>query len=352
VTITDPAGRIEYVNRAFEKMTGYSRSEVIGENPRVLKSGLHPDSFYRELWQTITAGATWSREFTNRRRDGTLYDVEQTISPVRDASGVTVAYVGIQSDISERKRAEAALRRAHAEAVETSELKSGFLAAVSHELRTPLNAILGYAELLRESPPTMPLGQAFGDIDRIEEAGRGLLKRIDDLLDISRLEAGTLHLELSPCDVTQVLAAAAGAVRPLMERNGNTFESVVESGIGRAVADASRLRQILDTLLENAATLTTGGSVSLTARRNGGPDGPRIVIEIADTGPGMDEAQMKRLFTPFSQADVSATRRHGGLGLSLAISHRLCTIMGLVLSVKSETGVGSRFTLSLPAEGT
>lgn len=344
VVITDPAGRIEYVNRAWERMTGYSREEAAGANPRLLKSGEHDGAFYRELWQTISVGGVWHREFTNRRRDGTLFDVEQTISPVRDASGRTVAFVGIQKDISERKRAELALRRAHQEALEASRLKSVFLGTVSHELLTPLNAILGYAALLREGLPAGVSEELATDVARIEEAGQRLLRRIESLLDVSRLEAGALALSPSPTDVARVLASAAGAARNLAERNGNEFEAALPESLGRAVVDPERLRQVVDAVLENASLLTSAGTVRLRASR----DGDEVHVEVADSGPGMDAEQLSRLFSPFSQADGSTSRRHEGLGLSLAIAQRLCGMMGIDLSVESRPGEGTRFRLRLP----
>lgn len=344
VVITDPQGRIEFVNRTWERMTGYSREEVIGRNPRVLKSGEHDADFYRELWQTISVGDVWHREFTNRRRDGTRFDVEQTISPVRDGSGRTIAFVGIQKDISERRRAESLLRRAHEEALEASRMKSAFLTTISHELRTPLTAILGYAHLLRDSIAEATPGEAASDVARIEEAGQRLLSRIDDLLDISRLEAGALHLDPSPTEVGPVLAAAAGAARIVAEQHRNRFLAVVPSDLGRSVVDPRRLRQVLDAVLENAATFTSEGEVSVEGHRNG----REIAVSVKDTGPGMDAPQLARLFAPFSQADGSTSRRHGGLGLSMAIARRLSEMMGLTLSVESAVGAGTLFTLRLP----
>lgn len=344
VVITDPSGRIEYVNRAWERMTGFTREEAAGANPRILKSGEHDETFYRELWQTISVGGVWHREFTNRRRDGTLYDVEQTISPVRDDAGRTVAFVGIQKDISERRRAALALARAHREAVEASRLKSVFLGTVSHELRTPLNAILGYAALLKEGLPDSVPEELRQDARRIEEAGRQLLRRIEDLLDVSRLEAGALALSPVPTDVARIVAGAAGAARLLAERNGNEFEAALPESLGDAVVDAERLRQVLDAVLENASLLTSAGKVRLLAARSDG----EIHVEVTDTGPGMDAEQLARLFSPFSQANGSSSRRHEGLGLSLAIAQRLCDLMGIALTVESRPGEGTRFRLRLP----
>jgi signal transduction histidine kinase len=226
--------------------------------------------------------------------------------------------------------------------------KSNFLANMSHELRTPLNAIIGYAELLEEDPAA---AQQRSDLQKINAAGKHLLGLINDLLDLSKIEAGGFELQYEHFDVDALIDQTVSAMRPLMDRNGNRFERLMPAPLGSMTGDPGRLRQVLLSLLSNAAKFTHGGKIHLSVARRGGPGGERLVIEICDTGIGMSPEQVEGLFTPFMQADSAATRKYGGTGLGLAISRRLCTMMGGDIEVRSELGRGTCFTVALPVDG-
>jgi len=230
--------------------------------------------------------------------------------------------------------------RAAREAAETaSRAKSAFLANMSHELRTPLNAIIGYAEMLQESCGD----EAVSDLRRIEAAGKHLLALVSDILDMSKIEVGTMELAPSLFRLGPVVDEIARELQPILTRNRNAL-TVTGDG-GELLADRSRLRQVLFNVLHNATKFTEQGTITLTIRRDGGS----VVCEVSDTGIGISPEQMEKLFQPFVQADASASRKYGGSGLGLVISRKLCQLMGGELTATSELGKGSTFTLRLPA---
>lgn len=220
--------------------------------------------------------------------------------------------------------------------------KSTFLANMSHELRTPLNAIIGYAELLEEDPTAV---QHKPDLQKINASGKHLLGLIDDLLDLSKIEAGGFELQIDRFDLRPFIEEVASSVRPLLDRNGNSFELLAPEPLGEMTGDALRLRQVLLNLLSNASKFTHQGHVRMNVAREGAD---RLVIEVCDTGIGMSSEEMGKLFTPFMQADSAATRRYGGTGLGLAISRRLCEMMRGEIDVRSQPGEGTCFTVNLP----
>jgi signal transduction histidine kinase len=228
--------------------------------------------------------------------------------------------------------------------------KSEFLASMSHELRTPLNAIILYSELLQEEAEENPQQIAVADIQRIRSAGHQLLALINDILDLSKIEAGKMTLAIERFDVPQMIAELRDTVDPLIEKNANTLTVRCADDVGTMAADLIKTRQILMNLLSNAAKFTRDGVVTLDVRREL-VDGMRSVLfTVTDTGVGMTPEQTAKIFDPFTQADVTTTRKYGGTGLGLAIVSRFCRLMGGAVSVVSEPGLGSCFTVRLPVE--
>ena len=333
------------MNRTFEEVTGWGRDEVKGKTPRILKSGRHDRDFYTQLWATLAVGETWRKEFTNRRRSGELYEVEQVISPVRDRAGRTFAFVSIQRDIGERKRHEEELRVkneelavARDEALAASRAKSAFLGTVSHELRTPLNAILGFAELLDETAGGISTGDLRRDLARIRGAAVELARKVDDLLDVSRIESGEVTLDVGPSDATLLLREAADVARKGADPSAGPLTVDVPDDLGAVSADPERLRRIVSGLLANAFRHGLGSPVALRARR----DALGVEVVVADSGPGIPAERLAAVFTPFSAAGGK-----GGLGLTLAVAHRLALLMGGELSVESGPGQGTAARLRL-----
>ncbi|MCG3195260.1 MAG: Sensor histidine kinase RcsC [Thermoanaerobaculia bacterium] len=255
---------------------------------------------------------------------------------------------GFNRVLQEVESREAELRIAMEKAEESSRTKSLFLANMSHELRTPLNAIIGYSEMLHEDAQAAREDALARDLSRINSAGRHLLTLINDILDISKIEAGRMELLLEDFDAPALVEEVAGMVRPLAARNGNEFTVACPAGIGILRADQTKLRQILFNLLSNAAKFCEKGKISLSVWKERGLAGERIHFRVSDTGIGMPEHVLGRLFSPFTQADASTTRKYGGTGLGLVISRRYCQMMGGDITVESRLGHGSTFDVSLP----
>ncbi len=243
------------------------------------------------------------------------------------------------------------------EAEAANRAKSQFLANMSHELRTPLNAILGYSEMLHEEAAEQGQPAYLPDLEKIQAAGKHLVALINDILDLSKIEAGRMELYLEPVEVTHLVHEAAAGARPLVEKNGNKLEVRFLSDPGWIQADLTKVRQALFNLLSNAGKFTQNGTVTLTVGRESasggagepGTPGDWVIFSIQDTGIGMTPEQMSRLFRAFTQGDEATTRRYGGAGLGLAITQRFCQMMGGDVTVASEPGQGSTFTIRLPA---
>jgi len=258
--------------------------------------------------------------------------------------------VGVYTDITELKARETQLAQARDQAMEATRTKSQFLANMSHELRTPLNAVIGLAEMLHEDAVDLGQDDFVEPLERIDRAGKHLLHLINEVLDLSKIEAGKIELHPERFDVAGVVQDAAGTARPLAEQNRNTLNVECAADLGAMVSDLTRARQIVLNLLSNAAKFTEGGTVTLNASREHADGVDWIVVAVSDTGIGISEAQLARLFQEFSQADSSTTRKYGGTGLGLAICQRLSRMMGGDISVESMPGEGSTFTVRLPAE--
>jgi signal transduction histidine kinase/DNA-binding response OmpR family regulator/HAMP domain-containing protein len=230
-----------------------------------------------------------------------------------------------------------------------SQHKSQFLANMSHELRTPMNAIIGVGEMLLEDARDLARTEEIEPLERILRAARHLLALINDILDLSKIEAGKMELHLESFPVAGLVAEVAETVRPLAEANGNRLQIEWAADTGTMRADATRVRQALLNLASNAVKFTAQGVVTIAAARVAEAGGDAIVCRVSDTGIGMTAEQVGRLFQDFTQADASTTRRYGGTGLGLAISRRFCRMMGGDITVESEPGRGSTFTIRLPA---
>lgn len=270
-------------------------------------------------------------------------------------------YTGLERKVEERTRELSAERAKLAEALqelavkrdealEASRAKSLFLANMSHELRTPLNAIIGYSEMLQEEAEDFGYEDIVPDLEKIRKAGKHLLALINDILDISKIEAGKIELYLEEFELTELLDEIVTTIQPVIDQKQNTLVIQPNDNLGQVYADLTKMRQIVFNLLSNAAKFTENGTITLEMSREYGDDGQDWVeIAVSDTGIGMSPEQLARIFSEFTQADSSTTRKYGGTGLGLPISRHFCHMMGGDISVQSVEGAGSTFTVRLPA---
>jgi PAS domain S-box-containing protein len=353
VIVMDHLGRVVEFNPAAERIFGHTRARALGAELAELVVPPHQREAHRSGLATYLAsgdGSVLGRriELTARRSDGTEFPVELAITRVRlDGPPLFTAFV---RDITDRVRYEAELHRAKEAAEAANRAKSTFLANMSHELRTPLNAIIGYSEMLLEDAGESGDDRMVPDLQKILAAGKNLLGLINDVLDLSKIEAGKMELFLETFRIPELIAGVVDTILPLADRERNALQISCPADIGSMRADLTKVRQSLLNLLSNACKFTTGGTIALeVSRRPPNGDGRGVVIfRVRDTGIGMSPEQVARLFQPFSQADTSTTRRQGGTGLGLTITRRFCQMMGGDVEVESEPGQGTTFTIRLP----
>ncbi|MBI2951402.1 PAS domain S-box protein, partial [bacterium] len=355
IMITDPDGTIIYVNPAFERVSGYSREEVVGQNPRLLKSGRQDATFYRTMWDTLTRGEVWTGRFVNLRKDGTLFEEEAIISPVRDAAGKVVNYVAAKRDVTQEAALEAQLRQAQKmEAVGT--LAGG----VAHDFNNLLTAVIGFAQLALLDEGLSP--EARDCISRIPEQGKRASQLISQLLTFSRKAVS----ERQPMSL-------APLVKETVKMLGRTLPETVAvrlnvSGEVRAVnGDPTQMQQVIMNLCINAShAMPGGGELTVQTRhvsRPGAGEGGRpadaskmislgedgrgewVMISVRDTGEGIQSENLIRIFDPFF-----TTKEVGkGTGLGLAISYGIIQEHGGRIEVESRWGHGAEFRIYLPA---
>jgi PAS domain S-box-containing protein len=350
----DTDGRCTYINRRGAALIGFTPEDVLGQDVHALIHARHGDGtpYPREACPIaqafrdgrscrIDAEVFW-------HKDGTAFPVEYAAFPIVDEDNVIQGAVISFTDISKRKQAESELRQAKEDAEAANRAKSQFLATMSHELRTPLNAVILYSELLQEEAEEAGITDFIPDLEKIRTAGKQLLALINDVLDLSKIEADRMDLYLETFDVCDMAREVVTTVEPLAQKRGNSLTLQCPSDVGSMLGDLTKTRQCLFNLVSNASKFTKDGIVSLEVTRQWEEGRAWFTFRVTDTGIGMTAEQVDKLFQPFTQADASTTRRFGGTGLGLAITKRFSEMLGGVLTVESEHGKGSTFTLRLP----
>lgn len=316
---------------------------------------IHPDDRERvstAVNMALVEGGSYSCDYRVLLPGGAERVIFEQADVASDEDGKPVLVTGINLDITDRYHAQERLRLAMREAEDASEAKSQFLANMSHELRTPLNAVIGYSEILKEDALERGNTDIVPDLDRINVAGRHLLELINEVLDLSRIEAGRTEIFVEVVDLPQFMNEVAETVRPLAAANGNRFTLEIPADIGAISTDATKLRQILYNLLSNAAKFTENGEIRFMASRitdDAGAGGAEwIRFRVSDTGIGIAPGDMEQVFAAFERSDAGRASRYGGTGLGLAICRYYCEMMGGAISVDSRLGEGSDFTVRLP----
>ena len=344
VVITDSHGTIEYVNPRFTKLTGYSIDETKGQNPHILQSGLTPKSVYTDLWKTILSGTIWRGEWQNKKKNGELFWESVVISAILNSKGVITNFVAVKEDITEQKKMLEELVAAKEKAEESDRLKSAFLANISHEIRTPMNGILGFSELLKE--PHLSGEEMAEFIDLIQKSGHRMLNLINDLIDISRIDAEETKVEISETPLNELLQEMIAFFKPNALSKGLrlTYTAGLSDSESLIETDSGKLTQILTNLINNALKFTIKGGVDFGYRKKGN----MLEFYVIDSGIGIPAEMQDKVFDRFHQVDNSLTRGYEGAGLGLSISNSFVKLLGGKMLVESTDGAGATFSFTLP----
>ena len=363
VIITDVNGNIEYVNQKFVDNTGYDKEYAVGRKTSMVRSGQTPNQYYEHLWKTLKEGKNWSGEVLNKRKDGSVFWQQLSVAPMYDPNGNVKNYLATKENIDERKQAEAELAQhrdhlqelveersrelitARDEAEQANRAKTEFLSSMSHELRTPLNGILGFAQLL-EMNRQEALSETQNDyVQHILKAGQHLLGLISEILDLAKIEAGKMALNLEQINISQMMLESIALISNMAQDKELTINDMVSSGDFHVFGDGIRVKQTIVNVLSNAVKYNRdGGEVMVTAQIN---DDGMLALSITDTGYGIPSEKMDDLFTPFNRLGAEGQNIEGS-GIGLTITRKLMHMMGGEITANSEEGVGSTFTLLMP----
>ena len=348
IVITDLEGYIEFFNPAYCKITGYRKEELVGKKTNIQKSGYHPTTYYKELWDTITTGNEWVGEFKNRNKNGKVYWELASISSLKDEHGIITNYLKISEEITSLKRLEDDLRKSQKRTRIENQSRTNFMANMSHEIRTPINGIIGFSELLKAGDLTQDQQLRYADI--IEESSRYLLLLIDDIIDISKIEANELKVKKDACSLTNTFNDLSVQFQQMMERKQKEkieirFRKPKLKHHDFIFTDTKRLKQILVNLFDNALKFTESGYIEIgyqLLNKN------KLQFYVEDTGQGIPKDQVKTIFNRTLQHAHSLKDREGGAGLGLAISDGLVKLLGGSMNVKSVENKGSIFYFTIP----
>src|ERR1019366_5951301 len=338
------------VNGAFCRVMEYTLEEVVGKDPGVLLSGPDTDAAQADFIRNeIARGVGANTEIIHYSKSGRKYYLHLEVQLVLNQAGHVENYIAIENDITSRVETESQLRRAKAEADAASRAKSEFLASMSHEIRTPMNGVIGMTSILMETPLT---GEQRDFVNTIRTSGEALLTIINDILDFSKIESGKMELEKAPFELALCVEEALDLFAPTAAAKRLEIGYHVEPDVPPwIVGDVTRLRQGIVNLVNNATKFTLARRIPMDTNFRAIHQGRmKLEITVQDTGIGIPEDRIERLFKAFSQVDSSTTRKYGGTGLGLAICQRLCQLMNGDIRAESVLGKGSTFTISIMTE--
>lgn len=346
VAITDKDGTITYVNKKFCDISKYSKEELIGQNHSILKSGFHNAEFYQNIWKTISSGKIWQGDIKNKAKDGTFYWVRTTITPFIGKDGKPAQYIAVRTDVTELYAQKDTIESQFQELKKTDGQKDEFISMISHELKSPIFPIIGYCDLLREPELSKNFNILhFEALDEITSNAERLRRITEDLLDVNRINMKKLPYNIKKFSLAKFATRIAKEHAHLMKEKQIEFyvlpveDQIIES-------DEQRLMQVIGNIIRNAVDFVPNkdGKITVNIRSKSG----HITFSVKDNGVGMSKENQHELFAPFYQVDSSATRKHGGAGLGLAICKGIVEDLGGKIWVESDAGKGSTFFFSVP----
>lgn len=348
IVITDKNGLIEYVNPAFESISGFKKEEVIGKDPKIQGTGEHTKKYYGNVWNTILQGKTWKGMFKNKKKNGDVYWEEAAISPIVNSRNEITHFVAIKEDISKRKRIQEDLIKSKKEAEKANKVKSAFIANISHEIKTPLNSILGFSHLLlNDEKLTVDQKSKLKVINR---TGEHLLKIINEILEISKLEAGKISVDFHRVNLYTLLDDIKDIFYLKANEKKLNFRIIFHKSLPKnIITDELKLKQILINLIGNALKFTDNGSVLVFVEVEKINDANFLEILVEDTGTGIEEENLEKIFEYFTQI-YDEKYSKGGTGLGLSIVKEFIELLGGVIEVRSKKLEGSQFRISIPIE--
>lgn len=346
VAITDKDGTITYVNKKFCDISKYSKEELIGQNHSILKSGFHNAEFYQNIWKTISSGKIWQGDIKNKAKDGTFYWVRTTITPFIGKDGKPAQYIAVRTDVTELYAQKDTIESQFQELKKADGQKDEFISMISHELKSPIFPIIGYCDLLREPELSKNFNILhFEALDEITSNAERLRRITEDLLDVNRINMKKLPYKIKKFSLAKFATRIAKEHAHLMKEKQIEFyvlpveDQIIES-------DEQRLMQVIGNIIRNAVDFVPNkdGKITVNIRSKSG----HITFSVKDNGVGMSKENQHELFAPFYQVDSSATRKHGGAGLGLAICKGIVEDLGGKIWVESDAGKGSTFFFSVP----
>nr|WP_158555227.1 response regulator [Fulvimarina endophytica] len=347
--MADPSGAIFWYNKRWYDYTGTTLQDMRGFGWRKVHHPDHEERVVKNFTEQLAEGLVWEDTFPLRGVDGAYRWFLSKATPIRDGEGRILRWFGTNTDVTAQREIEEELAAEKMNAEAANKAKSQFLANMSHELRTPLTAVIGYSEMLEEEVEDLGEAHLSADLRKIKSNARHLLSLINDVLDLSKIEAEKMEVYPERFDLRMMIEDVSSTVGSLVGAKGNRLSIEAGADLGIATTDQVKLRQCLINLIGNASKFTENGEVTLTADRERGEEGDWLAFTVSDSGIGMTSEQVENLFERFRQADASTTRRFGGTGLGLAITRAFCRLLGGDIGVTSEIGVGSTFTIRIPA---
>ena len=344
VIMTDINGNIEYVNKKFTEVTGYSQNEVIGKNPRIFNSGNQSKELYEHLWQNITSGKEWFGEMLNKKKDGSLYWEQASISPIIDENGKITHFLGVKEDITEKKENEIKLIKALEKSEESDKLKTAFLHNISHEIRTPMNAIIGFSNFLKDPELSFERKNKYTDI--VIKSGEQLLSIITDIINIATIETGQEKISEKEINLNSLFKLVYEQFKEKILAKNIDFnvQLALSNEEDDMIIDETKLLKIITSLVGNALKFTSKGFINMgyKVKEN------QLEIYVEDSGIGIPANMYEEIFDRFTQAEKTNTRFFGGSGLGLSISKGYAELLGGKISLVSEINKGSIFYVSIP----